>query len=130
MAMPRNLSQPAFRATYPADAQSAALARGAVRFHCANWGRKAIADGAALVVTELVANAVRHAHTDIDLHVLRTPDGVRLEVSDGSVNLPVRRKAGPLSVGGRGLWLVDMLSASSGVDARSDGKTVWAELEW
>jgi anti-sigma regulatory factor (Ser/Thr protein kinase) len=129
MAMPRNLPQPAFRAVYPAVAKSATLARRAVQGYCADWGRDAVADEAALVVTELVANVVRHAHTEIDVKVLRTPHGVRLEVSDGSTHLPVRRKAGPLSDGGRGLGLVDMLSASSGVDARSDGKTVWAELE-
>jgi hypothetical protein len=128
MAMPRTPVQPIFRATYPSNAASAGVARAAVHDHCDAWGRGGIADEAALVVTELVANAVRHAGTPMDLRMLRIPHGVRLEVSDGCARLPVRRNADPLAEGGRGLLLVDTMSRSSGVDRRADGKTVWAEI--
>ena len=85
-----------------------------------------------LVVTELVANAVRHAGTEITVRLAAlagVPGGVRAEVSDQSTR-PVRpRHANALEESGRGLFLVDILSSRWGADATSDGKTVWAEIE-
>jgi anti-sigma regulatory factor (Ser/Thr protein kinase) len=87
-------------------------------------------DDVELVVTELVANSVRHAGlaaSDV-VHVrAATLDEVlHLEVEDDGDGVPRRRQPGPRG-GGLGLNLVDMLSLQWGV--RCNGHTtVWAEL--
>lgn len=95
---------------------------------CCSWGLASICDDVALVVTELVANAVRHAGTDIEISVAHITDGVRLEVRDGSTR-PLRPRAALSSdEGGRGLLLVDALSSRYGVLGDANGKSVWVEL--
>ncbi|MDA8297251.1 MAG: SpoIIE family protein phosphatase [Actinomycetota bacterium] len=86
------------------------------------------ASTAALLVTELVSNAVRHSTGEI---VLRAQLGERLRVSvyDESYRLPLLRETGPDDTAGRGLQLVECLSAAWGVDSERTGKSVWFELE-
>lgn len=43
--------------------------------------------------------------------------------------MPRRRFPDPSSEGGRGLGLVETLSARWGIDAGPDGKTVWFHLD-
>lgn len=115
-------------AVLPCTASSAGVARKLTTERCKQWGRPSLCSDLALVVTELVANAVRHAGTDITVRLSRLGDGVRLEVADGS-HRPLRpRSAAVYDEGGRGLQLVDALSTRYGVEAESDGKLVWAEL--
>ena len=107
---------------------SAGRARQLVVDLCRQWQVSALCDDVALVVTELVVNAVRHAGTDVTLHLHPIDGGVRLEVWDGSTR-PLRpRDARGSDEGGRGLLLVDALSTRYGVEAESRGKRVWAEL--
>jgi len=114
--------------TLPSVPESAGRARELVTSTCWQWGVGELADDIALVVTELVANAVRHAGTDLTLRLVRLDSGVRLEVADRSTR-PLRpREAGLVDEGGRGLLLVDALSTRYGVETDSDGKLVWAEL--
>lgn len=115
-------------AVLPPRAASAARARELVMVQCAAWGLQSLCEDLALVVTELVANAVRHAGTDIVVSVLAIEHGVRLEVRDGSTR-PLRPRAALSSdEGGRGLLLVDALSHRYGVVGEPDGKRVWVEL--
>jgi anti-sigma regulatory factor (Ser/Thr protein kinase) len=118
-------------AVLPSEPRSAAQARSLVLVACNRWDAHDVAGDAELVVTELVANAVRHAKTDITVRLAAlagAPGGVRAEVSDGS-RRPVRpRYAAALEEGGRGLFLVDILSTRWGADATAEGKTVWAEI--
>lgn len=107
---------------------SAGIARELTVSWAHEWGVEALADDLALVVTELVANAVRHAGTDIEVRLFPLGDGVRLEVADNSTRSLRPRPATMMDEGGRGLLLVDALSARSGVDADACGKRVWAEL--
>ena len=65
-------------AVLPPRAASAAQARELVVTACSSWGLASLCDDVALVVTELVANAVRHAGTDIEVTVVHISDGVRL----------------------------------------------------
>jgi anti-sigma regulatory factor (Ser/Thr protein kinase) len=86
----------------------------------------------ALVVTELVSNAVRHAGGDILLVIEDTPAARRVEVWDTST-VPPRMQDGSLDgESGRGLMLVDALSRTWGWTAsRSTGpwaKVVFAEM--
>ncbi|THA71795.1 ATP-binding protein [Streptomyces sp. A0958] len=93
------------------------------------WGLEELADDGALIVTELVANAVQHARQDsIRVVVERTAARkVRVAVTDFSRARPVERRAG--DEGGRGLLLVAALAVDWGTDERCWGKVVWAELE-
>ncbi|MCW2500866.1 MAG: ATP-binding region ATPase domain protein [Frankiales bacterium] len=115
-------------AVYPPCAASAAEARELVTGLCVQWGVEEICDDLALVVTELVANAIRHAGTDIALSLQAIDGGVRVEVRDGSTR-PLRPRAPRIAdEGGRGLLLVDALCHRYGVEAEPDGKRVWVEL--
>lgn len=84
---------------------------------------------AALLTSELVANAVGHGSPPLELWVDVTDGVVRIEVHDGdAAALPVRRDARPTDVAGRGLAIVDALAARWGTRPDADGKWVWFEL--
>ena len=78
---------------------------------------------AVLVVSELVTNVVRHAHTDIHLHAEWNAVTLRVEVRDGSSVLPAI--ADLEDEHGQGLRLVQQLASAWGVEQRDDGKAVW-----
>ena len=83
---------------------------------------------AALLVTELVTNAARHAHSAVDLTVAGEPGRVRIEARDGSSAFPVAARV-DTETRHRGLQLIEDLSEGWGVDVRGDeGKTVWCVL--
>jgi anti-sigma regulatory factor (Ser/Thr protein kinase) len=88
---------------------------------------------ASLVATELVTNAVIHAEAGPSLLVLCVRgQRLRMEVSDGdSSRLPRRMHREVTAEGGRGLALVDSLSAAWGTmrPRIGQGKTVWCELD-
>lgn len=89
-----------------------------------------LADTMALLVSELVTNVVLHAGTPCSLSIAQTTERVRVEVDDDSEALP--KAAGDrdrYASSGRGLVLLEGLSAAHGVDARPGGKRVWFELE-
>ncbi|MQA98475.1 MAG: hypothetical protein GEV11_29215 [Streptosporangiales bacterium] len=86
----------------------------------------------ALVVSELVTNAVVHGGPPIrlTLRVERNGAGPVLvcEVSDTNPARPRLRDGGLDAAGGRGLLLVHRLSESWGARPAGAGKTVWARL--
>lgn len=94
-------------------------------------GAAELSDTMALLVSELVSNVVLHARTPCSLSIRQTSDRFRVEVQDGSDRLPgLRERADPLAQSGRGMQLVDGLSAAHGVDPEPlGGKRVWFELE-
>ncbi|MFD9733545.1 ATP-binding protein [Umezawaea sp. NPDC059074] len=113
----------------PAESGSCSRARRLVDEAVTNWGLpEEFADDAALVVTELVSNGADHAEGPLRLTVTRTENGVRIEVHDRSGAMPVVRPVSPESPRGRGMIIVNALSAEWGVAPDADGKTVWAEL--
>jgi anti-sigma regulatory factor (Ser/Thr protein kinase) len=115
-------------AVFPPHPSSAAAARDLVTDACRSWHREGLIDDLALVVTELVANAIRHAGTEMTVRLTALDGGVRLEVVDRSTR-PLRPRAAALSdEGGRGLLLVDALSTRYGVEGEREGKRVWVEL--
>jgi anti-sigma regulatory factor (Ser/Thr protein kinase) len=98
--------------------------------------REAIQD-AALVLSEMVANAVRYAHPLPGNVLLATwdhaDDRLMLRVTDGGGRgQPQVRDAGPSDTRGRGLAIVDTVAAAWGVKRRGAGigrsRTVWAEV--
>jgi signal transduction histidine kinase len=83
-----------------------------------------------LLVTELVANSVRHARgTPIDVTVIVSDDLVRTEVSDGGAGFepPPEPDPSPLKSSGWGLFLVRKLAARWGAEPETG--TVWFEVE-
>jgi anti-sigma regulatory factor (Ser/Thr protein kinase) len=85
-------------------------------------------DDVRLIVSELVANAVRGSH-GVRVAIRRLPTRIRIEIRDGLSGVPSPLNPGPDAENGRGLLLVERLSAGWGVTARrSGGKTVWCEV--
>jgi anti-sigma regulatory factor (Ser/Thr protein kinase) len=90
-------------------------------------------ESAALVVSELVTNAVVHAGTGVEVGLELDGRVLRLRVADGDTRPPVPRRAvtDELSTG-RGLRLLEVLSTRWGVEAtrppEPPGKAVWCEL--
>jgi anti-sigma regulatory factor (Ser/Thr protein kinase) len=112
----------------PPRPSSACVAREVVAWQLREWHFESLCEDAAVIVTELISNAVRHAGTELELRLVHLPHGLRLEVSDGSQAPPMRRPAGSTDEGGRGLQLVDALSTRYGVEADGSGKRVWVEM--
>ncbi len=117
-----------FRAALPGQAPSAAEARRFVEARLADAGLAEMSDAATLLVSELVANAVLHAHTDLVLVVRIDMDRVRVEVHDGSTGSPSAKRYSSLSGTGRGLVLVEALADAWGTEPTADGKYVWFDL--
>jgi anti-sigma regulatory factor (Ser/Thr protein kinase) len=108
-------------------------ARQAVRtwFESRHCGDDAM-DTAALLVTELVSNAVVHATgPSLWLTVDETmTDALHVAVRDGSHLIPQCSTQAPDvdQAGGRGLFMVDAFSTRWGWEPLSTGKRVWFEL--
>jgi anti-sigma regulatory factor (Ser/Thr protein kinase) len=87
-----------------------------------------VADPAAnaeLVVSELVTNAVMHAGTTVTLRITRYGSSARIEVADGSPQLPGLRVVTARSGSGRGLTLVEHFAQAWGAERTPTGKVVW-----
>ena len=87
---------------------------------------------AALLVSELATNAVRHSGTpsfvvDVDYS---PGEGVRVAVTDTGVGHPIPRNPDPTAEHGRGLLLVASLADRWGAHRRraTQEKTVWFEV--
>lgn len=92
------------------------------------WQSAEAVPGACVVVSELVANAMTHAETDIDLSIALRGDAIRLTVRDGSPEAPLVRCA-PNDRHGRGLTIVAGFSRAWGVlPTHVGGKVVWAVI--
>jgi len=79
-----------------------------------------------LLVSELAANAIRHAGSSFEVSVRSMPDTVRVEVSDLSTVEPM--PGAVVDEGGFGLDIVGALSHTWGVIRGDDGKAVWFEV--
>lgn len=93
----------------------------------------AVVEDARLVISELLGNALRHARPLPDgllrIGVIVDDSAVRLCVDDGgSTSLPTVLHASAMSLGGRGLSIVRMLTRDWGVEERRTGKTVFGVL--
>ena len=118
----------------PYTPSSVAVARRRLTADLASAGIFGPAVGdAALVVSELLSNSIRHAAplpgSKIRVTWTLGEDAVRVAVSDaGGGPLPRVTRPSPAAAGGRGLGIVETLSSCWGV-VRGDGETtVWAEL--
>jgi anti-sigma regulatory factor (Ser/Thr protein kinase) len=108
--------------------ESAGLARRFVAAALAEWDVAEATETATLLVSELVTNAMLHARTELHLTLRLAAGRLRLEVHDGSPRLPGRKRYSADSGTGRGLFLVEELSAAWGADHTAAGKRVWCEI--
>jgi anti-sigma regulatory factor (Ser/Thr protein kinase) len=115
----------------PFDARSAGAAREVLRGLLVAWGHEHQIDDAAVVVSELVTNAVQHAaeQGQLRLELQVTGEVLRLELADGSSVRPIARVIVDSDERGRGMHIVDVLTARWGVEMHGDGKRVWVELD-
>jgi anti-sigma regulatory factor (Ser/Thr protein kinase) len=88
----------------------------------------AAAESAAIVVTELAANAVLHARSGFTLTISRSAAAVRIAVRDNGP-LVQWNHGRPFDVKkGHGLSVVAQLARAWAVERLPEGKVVWAEL--
>ncbi|MGW0883555.1 SpoIIE family protein phosphatase [Streptomyces sp. NPDC002671] len=86
-------------------------------------------DTALLVVSELVTNALVHTDGQVRLDLSLVNHRLRLAVADTSPRSPVKpTNIGWEATGGRGILLVEAVSAAWGTVPVSGGKLVWADL--
>ena len=117
------------RLELPQDLASVTRARHFVRDVLRGWGLDGLVEDAQLGTSELVANAVRHAGTDLLLTV-RVDAAVTIAIRDGQPELrrPVIADAGYLAENGRGLHIVAAISSDWGITTAINGKIVWFDL--
>lgn len=111
------------------DARSPARARAAAAGLVADLHLEPLGDDVALVVSELVTNAVCHAEPPLQLEIQAGDERVTVAVVDGSPEQPVGRDAAEDAESGRGMSLVERIAAETGVRPNPPGKTVWASLD-
>lgn len=119
----------------PHRAEAVAVARHQVTASLAAGGVTGqVLDDAAMVVSELLTNAIRYAPAIAGGVVVlgwQVRSGkVELRVTDGGSGRVVETRPAPATaVCGRGLHIVERLAASWGVTEHAGGlRTVWAEL--
>jgi anti-sigma regulatory factor (Ser/Thr protein kinase) len=84
-------------------------------------------DAAAVLASELAANAVVHANTDFEVHVPERDEAFRVEVINDAPEIIVALRD-PSDDSGRGLHIVDALAQRWGTESTADQKIVWFEL--
>jgi anti-sigma regulatory factor (Ser/Thr protein kinase) len=113
---------------------SVPAARRHVRDALSLHGMGEFAQDAAIITSELVAYAVRHACGNgattigVTLTCAGSPPSVTVLVSDSSPRGPVRRETLADDEQGRGLQIVEALSVHWGWRCEDGGKTVFAVL--
>jgi anti-sigma regulatory factor (Ser/Thr protein kinase) len=124
-------SVPAGSATFASTDQAPTAARRLIvsSLEIAGCEREAV-DDVALLTSELVTNAVKHANAQpITIQLDYAGHRVRVSVIDGSHAHPLLGDLDPEREGGRGLALVAALSVEWGFRYLADGgKEVWFEI--
>ena len=118
----------------PNDPQSVGRARDTTGAARAAGLSAADVERAALLVSELVTNAIVHARSQFRVRVSVRPVP-RVEVEDDSPALPEPPPAettvsvDDIEPGGLGMAIVDRLASRWGTERTTNGKVVWFELE-
>jgi anti-sigma regulatory factor (Ser/Thr protein kinase) len=114
---------------FPAELASVTAARHFVGGVLAQLSTSQV-DGVELMVSELAANAVRHAHSEFDVSVSLEPDTLTIAVTDYGGGQPALRDTKPEELEGRGLQFVASFSREWGVSRTEGvaGKAVWFRL--
>jgi anti-sigma regulatory factor (Ser/Thr protein kinase) len=104
-------------------------ARQAISELLARSGRTDLGADAAVLVSELVTNAVLHASGPITISAAYLDSILRVEVHDTDTQLlPALRKPSASDKTGRGLHLVALLADRWAIVPTPAGKTIWFEI--
>ena len=112
---------------YSPDLTSPGQARADLRAALAADISPSASDVIQLLTTELVTNAIQHAHGAVKVTAQISGDRIRIAVGDDSLGVPVPVTASSDDESGRGLALVDRLATRWGVEELPSGKVVWFE---
>ncbi|KAB1141128.1 ATP-binding protein [Streptomyces luteolifulvus] len=124
---------PAYSRTCRCEPSTAEIGRKLVRDALGAWDLDDLAGLAELIISELVANAVRHTSCQsIRLTVGRpSTTWVRVGVLDQAPwRLPVLSPADDDDEAGRGLLLIDAVACRWGYDLHSSGRRPWGKEVW
>ncbi|AGZ39669.1 ATP-binding protein [Actinoplanes friuliensis] len=122
------------RMRLPPTSVSPSVARNLVGGACQAWNLHAVLHPGRAVMSELVANAVEHARTEMEVSISRRGTALHLAVRDRDHTLP--RMIGlspaepglPLNERGHGLRVVHADSLAWGAIPTVGGKMVWATV--
>jgi anti-sigma regulatory factor (Ser/Thr protein kinase) len=129
MAPIRPARQQVRRVRLAAGPAAPAEARNQVRAAIRAWDACVDLDVAILLTSELVTNAIMHGLGEpVTLAIACGPGQLRVDVQDGSRTLPLLAQAPGDAETGRGLMLVDSLSAEWGFYRTPAGKGVYFTL--
>ena len=90
-----------------------------------------IVNAVELLVSELASNCVRHTDSDFEVAITATRTEISVAATDWGAGQPIMRSPAPTDLSGRGLVIIDALSAEWGVTHRGGerpAKTVWFSL--
>jgi serine phosphatase RsbU (regulator of sigma subunit)/PAS domain-containing protein len=111
------------------DATSAPTGRRFAADILTAWNQQPLIEDACLLLGEVITNAVQHTVGDIVVRI-ELATRLRVEVHDSSQRHPDKRPMDADSEMGRGLHIVDRISAAWGHHPLpTTGKVVWFELE-
>ena len=115
----------------PLHISAPSAARRFARQTCALWSLpEVVTELPELVSSELVTNAVEHAHSGSRLTLTCIESMLRVSVRDYRLTpMPRPRPTKIDAPGGRGLHLITAVARSWGATAHPDGKTIWVNLD-
>jgi anti-sigma regulatory factor (Ser/Thr protein kinase) len=122
------------RLRLPPTAGSPSMARNLVGGACQAWNLGAVLHPGRAVLSELVANAVEHARTEMEVSISRRGAALHLAVRDHDPTLPRIIEPRPihpdlpLNERGHGLRVVHADSVAWGAIPTDGGKLVWATV--
>ncbi len=124
---------PAHSQTLPCEPSTAEIGREFVRDALDIWHLENLADPAALIISELIANAVRHTPCHSIRLVVRRLSTIRVRfgvVDRAPSRLPVLGPHGVDEESGRGLLLINAVADRWGYDLRGSGRRPWGKEVW
>jgi anti-sigma regulatory factor (Ser/Thr protein kinase) len=105
-----------------------ARARRYVLDRCQDSGLPLLCEDAALLASELVANAIQHAGGPIEVRAERDNGHLVVQVADGSSETPRVQRPDPWTERGRGMAMVEAVARDWGVSSHPAGKVVWFRI--
>ncbi|MBW5248367.1 SpoIIE family protein phosphatase [Streptomyces sp. P01-B04] len=111
----------------PQDTAAVSRIRTEVQQTLERWDLDELAHTTALIISELVTNAIRYGAPPLRLRLLHDQASLICEVADDSSTAPHLRRAEISDEGGRGLFLVAQFADRWGTRYLPHGKIIWTE---
>lgn len=128
-----SVGRPAYSQSFPCEPSTAEIGRRLLRDILGIWHLDSLADHAALIITELIANATRHTPCHEIRLMVERPSATRLRVGvldREPARLPTLSPADDDDESGRGLLLIDAVADCWGYNLHSSGRRPWGKEVW